>query len=49
LLKEVFRKNAKDKKRASYIFQIVVNCFGDRRKEFLEIFLMENNNLEDFR
>ncbi|MDQ3750408.1 MAG: hypothetical protein M3367_15545 [Acidobacteriota bacterium] len=49
MLKEVFRENAKDKKRASYLFQTVVNCFGDRKKEFLEIFLQENKNLEDFR
>ncbi len=49
LLKEVFQENAKDKNKASYTFQIVVNCFGDRKKEFLEIFLQENKNLEDFR
>lgn len=49
LLKEILKENAKDKRKAGYIFQLVVNCFGDIRKEFLEIFLKENKNLEDFK
>ena len=49
LLKTLLKENAKDKRKASYIFQLVVNCFGDKKKEFLEIFLEENKDLEDFK
>ena len=49
LLKEILKENAKDKRKASYIFQLVVNNFGDKKKDFLAIFLTENKNLEDFK
>jgi PhoH-like protein len=49
LLKELLRENAPDKNKASHIFQIVVNCFGDKKKEFLEAFLEVNKNFEDFK
>jgi hypothetical protein len=48
-LKQVLKENAKDKRKASHIFQLIVNCFGDKKKEFLEIFLKENKNFEDFK
>jgi hypothetical protein len=49
LLKEIMGESASDKNKASYIFQLVVNCFGDKKKEFLEVFLNENKNYDDFK
>ncbi len=49
LLKEILKENAHDKNKASHIFQIATNCFGDIKKEFLEAFLEVNKNVDDFK
>lgn len=49
LLKKILKQNANDKRKASFIFQLVVNCFGDKKKEFLEVFIKANKSFEDFK
>ena len=49
LLKELLRENALNKEKASHIFQITTDCFGDKKKEFLEVFLEINKSAEDFK
>jgi len=49
LLKKMLKQNANDKRKASFIFQLVVNCFGDKKKEFLEVFIKANKNFDDFK
>jgi len=48
LLKEILMRDGSDPDRSSYIFQIISNCFSDKRREFLEMFLKENKNVDDF-
>lgn len=49
LLKKILKENAKDKRKANFIFQLVINCFGDKKKEFLEVFIKANKDFEDFK
>lgn len=48
-VKRFIEENAQDADLMSFIFQIIANTMKDATKDFLEIFLQRNRNLEDFK
>ena len=49
LVADYIEKHHADGDRMEFIFNIVVNSFQSKRRDFLEIFLRFNKNFEDFR